>query len=153
MKRMLVALTLVAFLGLAATVASAHSSTTLLIRHQVRGCHAWSVNGGTFKAAQTVRLTRGSVLTVVNNDVMAHKLVKTAGPKVRMHTVPSHMADMSHEFKGPGVMAHMGAAVHVTFSKTGVYRFTTRAGEDYMNMKGMETIGEDNVLRLKVVVS
>jgi plastocyanin len=153
MKRTLFALTLVAFLGLAATVASARPTTTLLIRHQVRGCHAWSVNGGAFKVSQTVRLTRGSTLTVVNNDVMAHKLIKTAGPKVTMHTVPSHLGDMSHQFKGPGVMAHMGAAVHVTFSKAGVYRFTTKAGEDYMNMKGMETIGEDNVLTLKVVVS
>jgi hypothetical protein len=47
----------------------------------------------------------------------------------------------------------MGAVVKITFSKDGVYRFTTKAGEDYPAMKGMETIGEDNVLKLKVVVS
>ena len=39
----------------------------------------------------------------------------------------------------------------VTFSKAGVYKLTTKPGEDYM--KGMKTIGEDNVLRLTVKVS
>jgi hypothetical protein len=50
-------------------------------------------------------------------------------------------------------MNHMSASVKVTFSKAGVYKLTTRAGEDYPSMKGMKTIGEDNVLRLTVKVS
>ena len=37
------------------------------------------------------------------------------------------------------------------FAKAGVYTFTTKAGEDYM--KGIKTIGEDNVLKLKVTVN
>ena len=48
-------------------------------------------------------------------------------------------------------MNHAGATTHVKFAKAGVYTFTTRAGEDYM--KGVKTIGEDNVLKLKVTVT
>lgn len=50
-------------------------------------------------------------------------------------------------------MNHMSAQARVVFAKVGTYKFTTRAGEDYPAMKGMQTIGEDNVLRLTVVVS
>jgi hypothetical protein len=48
-------------------------------------------------------------------------------------------------------MARMGARTKVTFTKAGTYRFTTKVGEDYM--KGVKTVGEDNVLKLTVVVS
>jgi hypothetical protein len=134
-----------------ATASSPAKSATLVIRHQVRGCHTWSLNGGAFKPTQVVHLARGGTITIVDNDVMAHKLVQTKGPRVSMRKVASTMMDMSHEFTGPGVMAHMGASLQVTFAHPGVYTFTTRAGEDYM--KGMETVGDDYVLRLTVVVS
>jgi hypothetical protein len=49
-------------------------------------------------------------------------------------------------------MRHMGATSVVRFSKAGVYRFTTKAGEDYKFARGTKTIGEDNVLRLTVTV-
>jgi len=70
-------------------------------------------------------------------DVMPHKLVKTNGPAIH--------------FAGKPNMNHMNASVKVTFSKAGTYKLTTKPGEDYM--KGMKTIGEDNVLRLTVKVS
>ena len=38
----------------------------------------------------------------------------------------------------------------VTFTKAGVYTFTTKPGEDLMS--GVNTIGEDNVLKLTVTV-
>ena len=47
-------------------------------------------------------------------------------------------------------MSHVGATASVKFPRAGTYVFTTKAGEDYM--KGVKTIGEDNVLTLKVVV-
>src|SRR6476646_4402603 len=83
-----------------AASASTAGNPSLLIRHQVHGCHAWSINGGPFKASQSLALKRGSRLTFTND---------------------------------------------------GVYRLTTKPGEDYM--KGMKTIGEDNVLRLTVTVT
>jgi hypothetical protein len=36
--------------------------------------------------------------------------------------------------------------------KAGVYKFTTKAGEDYSWASNMKTTGEDNVLRLTVTV-
>jgi hypothetical protein len=78
-------------------------------------------------------------------------LFQTTGPRVTLTKGPSNMMDMSHEFKGAGVMAHPGASVKIVFTKAGVYTFKTRFGEDYMKMP--DTIGKDNTLSLKVVVS
>ena len=47
-------------------------------------------------------------------------------------------------------MDHMGARSTATFATPGTYSLTTKAGEDYT--KGIQTIGPDNTLRLKVVV-
>jgi plastocyanin len=137
-KRMPILLALALTLGLAgaASAASSAGHASLLIRHQVRGCHSWSVNGGAFKPSQSINLRRGGWLTVTDNDIMSHKLVETSGPTLRI----------AHP-----TLSHTGATLKVTFLKPGVYHFTTKPGEDYM--AGMKTIGEDNVLRLTVVVS
>jgi plastocyanin len=130
--------------GVAMTGTNAHatskapSHSTITIRHQMRGCHAWAVNGGTYRPTQKTTLARGGTITFIDNDVMSHKLVETSGPAVR--------------YQGSPAMRHMSASVRVTFRKAGVYRFTTKAGEDYPGMS-MKTIGEDNVLRLTVRVS
>ena len=137
MKRSLSVLAAAGATLLLAATASPQTGTTLTIRHQMQGCHAWSVNGGAYKASQSVTLKKGATLNVVDNDVMPHKLVKLSGPALTL----SSSANMNHP----------GATTHVKFSKAGVYRFTTKAGEDYM--KGVKTIGEDNVLKLKVTVS
>jgi len=151
MRLSLLAVAIAGTLGLAAS-ASAASSTTILIRHQTHGCHAWSVGAGKpYRPAQSLKLTHGSSITVVNNDAMAHQLFQTTGPRVAITKVASSMMDMSHEFKGMGVMAHPGASVRIVFSKPGTYSFKTRFGEDYMKMP--DTIGEDNTLTLRVVVS
>ena len=121
----------------AASAASTPGHASLLIRHQMLGCHTWSVNGGSFKASQVVTLRRGGWLAVTNNDVMPHKLVQTSGPAIRF---------------APANLAHMGAVVAVTFLRPGVYHFTTKPGEDYPAVAGIKTIGEDNVLRLTVTV-
>jgi hypothetical protein len=117
-----------------ATNASGHAS--ILIRHQVQGCHAWSVDGGAFKARQSITLRRGAVLSILNSDVMPHTLVLTSGPSL-------HIANAR--------MGKMAATVKITLLHPGTYRFTTKAGEDYMS--GVMTTGADNVLRLTVVVT
>ena len=48
-----------------------------------------------------------------------------------------------------GLMPHMGAVLRITFPQPGVYRLRTKSGEDYIPLK---TVGEDNVLRVTVVV-
>jgi plastocyanin len=120
-----------------APVAAAPGHASVVIRHQVRGCHSWSVNGGTFKASQTLTLRHGGSFVVTNSDVMPHKLVLTGGPAVRL----------THQ-----LMGHMGMSTTVTLTRAGVYHFTTKPGEDYPGMTGMKTIGEDNVLKLTVIV-
>ena len=118
--------------------AKAPAKSTITMRHQMRGCHAWSVNGGPYRAALRTALARGGTITFLNNDVMPHKLVQTGGPAAR--------------YRGNPAMRHMSTSVRATFGKAGVYRFTTKPGEDYPGM-ALKTIGEDNVLRLTVKVT
>jgi hypothetical protein len=151
MKRTLVLLIAsVAFGVFAVAGSAAPKNATLLIRHQVHGCHAWSLNGGAFKVVQTIHVARGGSLIVRNNDVMPHQLVKTSGPAILVKIVSRGMG-MGVASSGVGMMSHMSAAVKVTFPAKGVYKLTTKAGEDYMEMG--PTIGEDNVLRAIVTVT
>jgi plastocyanin len=124
-----------ALIAAPAAGASAPTQANLTIRHQLHGCHAWSLDGGAYKASQALTLRLGGTLVVTDNDVMSHRLVETSGPAVRI----------AH----PG-MARIGATAKVTFTHPGSYHFTTKPGEDYT--KGIKTIGEDNVLRLTVTV-
>lgn len=156
MRRSAVLLAVVLGCASAAAVATAASTApagraTVLIRHQLQHCHAWSVNGSPFRAAQSLRLERGGTITFTNNDVMAHRLIELAGPRVAMRngtTMP--MGARMHGAAAPGLMNHMGATTTIKLTTPGVYRFRTRAGEDYM--AGIKTIGEDNVLTLTVTV-
>lgn len=138
-----------------ATAASAHAAgrgtSTLLIRHQYEHCHAWSLNGGPFRARQSLTLGRGATLTVIDDDVMPHRLVEVGGPAVTWRngtTMPMMGGDVSST---RGLMRHMGASTTIGFSRPGVYRFLTRAGEDFV--PGIRTGGADNVLTLTVHVS
>ena len=146
MKRQSIVLLALAVAGLvvaASALAGAQQSAkpakaaTVLIRHQLHNCHAWSVNGGSYAAVHSLTLARGGTITFTNNDVMPQGLVKLSGAPVL--------------FAGNQALNKPGAVVRVTFSKTGSYVFGTKPGEDYT--KGVKTIGEDNVLRLVVTVS
>lgn len=133
-----------------ASETASSGSAILLIRHQYFHCHTWSLNGGPFAAHQSVTLKRGRALTVIDNDVMSHRLVELAGARVTMRngTTMSMMGDYASS--KPGLMNGMGASTTVTFAKPGTYRFRTRGGEDYR--PGIETAGADNVLTLTVIV-
>jgi hypothetical protein len=119
------------------SAAPAGNSASITIRHQQRGCHAWSFNSGPFKAAQVITVRQGTVLKVTNNDVMPHKLIQTSGLQVRL-IHPN--------------MSKMAAVATLRLAHKGVYHFTTKAGEDYKWASSMKTIGEDNVLRLTIRV-
>jgi hypothetical protein len=120
-----------------AGTAAGSAAKKITIRHQLHGCHAWSLNGGPYRVVLRTSVARGGSITFVDNDVMPHTLVQKSGAAVR--------------FRGNPAMRHMGASTRITFLKAGIYRFGTKAGEDYMS--GVKTIGEDNVLRLTVIVS
>jgi plastocyanin len=132
------ALAIAALAALAATSAApAGSGATIAIRHQTHGCHSWSFNSGPFKSSLSVSVKAGAVLKITNNDVMPHKLVQTAGMKLRL----------AH----PN-MSKMGSSATVMLARKGIYRFATKPGEDYAWAGSMKTVGEDNVLRLTVRV-
>ena len=147
MKRFLIIITGLATIailgaGFSSSTSAATTNTPrsmkVVIQHQMRGCHAWSVNGGALGISRSARLATGGSATFTDNDIMPHKLILTKGPAVK--------------FVGTAAMNHVGASVKVVFTKAGTYRFTTRVGEDYKGM-AMKTIGEDNVLHLTITVS
>jgi hypothetical protein len=135
-KRIRIGALALAVAGLLAGNAFAHAPKTITVRHQLHGCHTWSFAGGAYSASLKVKIDRDTVLVFVDNDMMPHKLIQVSGPTAKL-TTPS--------------MRHIGAKAVAIFPKTGIYKFRTKAGEDYM--KGMETIGRDNVLRLTVTVT
>ena len=147
----LVPLAALVALAIASAVQSRPAASALLqIRHQTAHCHAWSLNGGPFKAAQAVTLPTGSTVTVIDGDVMPHRLVQLSGPATKMWNGTT-MPMMGRSVSGtPGQMSQMGARTSVRFAHPGVYRFRTRAGEDYV--PGVKTTGADNVLTLTVTV-
>ena len=53
-------------------------------------------------------------------------------------------------YTGNRALNKPASVVRVTFAKPGRYVFGTKPGEDYM--KGIKTIGADNVLKLVVTV-
>src|SRR5438874_10850877 len=65
--------------GAARSAGKAPTKATVVIRHQLRGCHSWSVNGNASRPAQSARLGRGGTMTFIDNDVMAHKLIQKSG--------------------------------------------------------------------------
>ena len=157
----LAAISLGAVLAAGAPAALAGPAATLTIHHQLRGCHAWSLNGGRDVVNQTLHLRAGGALTVANFDLMPHRLLQLAGPTLRIRNLAAAtptpmmpgmggMPMMGSRTARAGMMNGMGAATRVVFARPGLYRFTTKAGEDYM--AGVRTVGPDNTLRLTVVV-
>ncbi len=148
-----------AFAALAAAIVAGGAGATpppnasLTIQHQQRGCHSWAVNGGALSATQKLTLSRGGAITLVNNDVMPHRLVQLSGPKITIANLKGPMNAMGMHIKAaPGYLTYMGASARISFPARGTYVFKTRAGEDYAMASNVETIGEDNVLRLTVTV-
>ena len=136
----------------ASAFASPAVSNTLVVSHIVKGCHIWSLNGAKPAVNQTIKLHPGQALTIKNTDVMPHQLIKTGGSAVVMKLIKPGAASTG-TLKAPyaaGMMPHMSSVLRVSFPKAGTYTLKTAAGEDYMD--GVKTVGEDNVLKVKVVV-
>lgn len=139
-------------LSVPAAASTAATSGAILIRHEQRGCHTWSLNGGRYRPKLETRLARGGSITITNNDPMVHRLTQLAGRPVHVqHTADQHMTRIGlKHITGRGVMNHMGASVRVTFLTRGLHRFTTEDLGDYFEL---ETSGEHNHLMLVVRVT
>jgi len=124
-------------MGSRATGSASLASVKLTIRHVTRGCHVW-VHGGMTGAMMRLHLKVGQSLSVLDQDVDAHRMMQLAGP------VEMHMG-------GPMMTNH---GMTLTFMKKGVYRLGTKTVE-MPGMGGMDvkTIGPDNKLRLVVTVA
>ena len=121
----------------AAPAPTAPDSTKLTILHVQEGCHIWS-DGERQEATMRLRLSEGGTLTLVNNDIDAHRLVQRAGPEVAL-----------------GGTMMMGGKTAVVFSEPGVYRLRTETVEveGMEEMMEVETEGPDNELELEIEVS
>ena len=108
-------------------------SPELTIVHIVQGCHNWT-NGSKLAEKAHVTMHAGGHLTILNQDVDAHKVVQVAGPKV-----------------ATGKKMTMNGSVALQFSTGGTYRFKTVTSE-MMNMPMMKTVGPDYRLQLAVTV-
>lgn len=134
-KRMTLLVVAAAFL--AVSPATAGSTATITISHEMKGCHMWQVGDGKLAPTLATMVKAGTTLRFVNNDIMPHRLVQSAGPKLTL-VRPN--------------MNHLSAVSTVKLSRKGTYRFTTKPGEDYKVFAGHKTIGEDYVLHLTVHV-
>jgi len=152
MKRFLTLSAVLAGLSFALS-ASAATPATLVIHHQMKGCHSWSLSGGPMKVVQSLHVAKGGSVSITNNDVMFHKLVKISGPAAS-YKITNYGTAIKNAVKlpwAPGMMGRPGATLKVTFPAKGTYVFKTVFGEDWMPMP--ETMGDDNNLRLVVTVS
>ena len=136
-----------------AAASTAQGSATVQIRHQVGGCHTWSVNGSAVQGRSDRQARARGAPDHHRQRRHAAPARAPDGPRV-VYTLTNPGSSMMGALKAPyasGMMPHTGAALQVTFAKKGTYTFKTVAGEDYM--KGIKTTGKDNVLELVVTVS
>ena len=91
---------------LAAIAAAAPKQASLVIRHQIRGCHSWSLNRGAYAPSQSLTLARGGSISVTNNDVMPHQLVERRAARQRRSAVSQA------EWDGQGELLAVDARPH-----------------------------------------
>jgi len=117
--------------------AAASSTVRLTIVHVVQGCHVWGdVNGNAFGPSRTLKVKRGTAVSIRVNCPMSFDFVQLAGPKLALGAS----------------LTHAGTVRTLVFAKRGVYKLQATNVESSAQM-GMATLGPDNVLVLTVKVS
>src|SRR6188472_564356 len=89
--------------------AAAGGTATITINHEMKGCHMWQLGNGKPTANLRITVRAGTGLRFVNNDIMPHRLIQLAGPKLTL-VRPK--------------MNHLSAVSTVTLAHKGDYRFT-----------------------------
>ena len=115
--------------------APAPQQASLVIHHANVGCHDWALNGGVDQVAQQISLTRGSTLTITDQDIMSHAVMQTGGPKIVI----------------ANPLTNQKKVATIQFTQPGTYQFGTKAGEDYAPAPA--TKGADHNLKITVVVA
>jgi hypothetical protein len=95
------------------SVSTAPASRKLTIRHVLRGCHVWS-NGSRTAAMLRLALQRGGKLSILDQDVDAHRLIQLSGPTLRRadDDEPRHVGLVREEGRLPVQDADRGDAGH-----------------------------------------
>jgi len=134
-------LALVLLVGAAVTavpiaVASTQASTLALsIVHVVRNCHVWSNGSRTLGPVTTISVKPGTRLKIRASCPMDFDLTQTAGPKLALG----------------GSRLYTGTTRTLVFRKAGLYKLVAKNVQTSDEI-GLETLGEDNSLRLIVRV-
>ena len=123
-------------LGLVAFAVAAPSKTVrLAIVHTVHGCHVWQSNRD-LGPSSTLALKRGDRIELRVSCPMDFTLTQVRGPKLAL---------------GDPTM-HTGTSRVIVFPKKGVYVIAAVNVQSSADM-GLQTLGPDNHMTLKVVVS
>lgn len=105
------------------------------IVHVVRGCHVWVLGSKQVGPTTKITMKRGTRLKLRVSCPMDFDIVQTRGPRLALGR---------SRFVA-------GTTRIVVFRKAGVYRLVARNVQSSEEM-GLQTLGEDNVLRLVVRV-
>ena len=117
--------------------AAASATVRLTIVHVVQGCHNWGdVNGQPLGPSRTLKVKRGTKVTIRINCPMSFEFVQLAGPRLPLGAS----------------LTHAGTVRTLVFAKRGVYKLRATNVESSEQM-GLATLGPDNVLVLTVRVS
>jgi len=116
-------------------VAAPSKTVRLEIIHTFRGCHVWQSNHD-LGAAGTLRLQRGDRVRIRVSCPMDFRVSQLRGPKLAL---------------GDPVF-HTGTQRTIVFAKRGIYVLSGSNVQSSAEM-GLQTLGADNTLTLKVVVS
>lgn len=123
-------------IALSAFAVAAPSKTVRLeIIHTFRGCHVWQSTHD-LGAAGTLRLRRGDRVTIRVSCPMDFRVSQRRGPRLSL---------------GDPVF-HTGTQRTIVFPKRGVYVIVGANVQSSAEV-GLQTLGADNTLTLKIVVS
>lgn len=119
----------------AVSVSSRVSTVSMSIVHVLRGCHVWALGPKQLGPTAAITVKPGTKLKLRVTCPMDFDLVQTAGPKVALG---------DRRF-------YAGSTRVITFRKAGLYRFAAKNVQTSDEI-GLETLGDDNALRLTVRV-
>ena len=105
------------------------------IVHVVRGCHVWALGAKQLGPTAIVTVKPGTKLKLRVTCPMDFEIVQTAGPKVTLGNP----------------RFYTGSTRVIVFKKAGLYKLEARNLQTSDEV-GLETLGEDNSLRLTIRV-
>jgi hypothetical protein len=134
--RLALVLILAAALSAASSAAATQAPTIALsIVHYVRGCHVWSAPSRVLGPTTVITVKPGTRLKIRVSCPMDFDVRQIAGPRLALG----------------GARWYTGATRALVFRKLGVYKLVAKNVQT-SDEAGLETLGEDNVLRLTVRV-